>query len=117
MALTHDIGRFFWYTIRLHKEAPVIHRAPTHETDPPFRWSNSLVLHIKPTGWGVVLGWWHDSGPITEVQAILRALQGKNIDPWWEDNHQAQEALRKKIAEFSDDVDTEIQVLDAMGLL
>lgn len=75
---THDIGRFFWHTIRLGKGSPLIHRHPTHEIDPPYRFSNSLLFRAPFTTHGLVLGWWHLMAR-TEEQAILAGMSGREI--------------------------------------
>lgn len=75
---THDIGRFFWHTIRLEKGSPFFHRHPTHEIDPPYRFSNSLLIRMPFTSYGIVLGWWHTVAR-TEEQAILAGMSGREL--------------------------------------
>lgn len=73
MAETHDCKRLFWHSTRLKKGTPVFHRAPTRETDYPFRVSNSVVVKL-PFGRGVVLGWWRPSG-LDEYEALIQAVR------------------------------------------
>lgn len=75
---THDIGRFFWHSISLRKKSPIVHTCSTHEIDPPYRWSKSLILRLPWTTYGLVLGWWRDTDR-TEEQAILAGMQGRDM--------------------------------------
>lgn len=75
---THDIGRFFFHRIGLRKNSSIAHFFPTHEIDPPYRWSKSLILRLPWTTYGLVLGWWRDTER-TEDQAILAGMQGRDM--------------------------------------
>lgn len=75
---THGIGKFFWHSISLKRKTPICHRFPTHEIDAPYRWSNSLILRLPGTTYGLVLGWWH-SATRTEEEAILAGMAGRDM--------------------------------------
>ena len=76
---THDIGPFFCHTISLRKDGPVYHRYPSHELDHPYRWSNSHILRLPWTSYGLVVGHWRKTER-TEEQAILDAMEGRRMD-------------------------------------
>ena len=69
---THDFGPAFWQIIRLSKDAPIIHMAPTTEIEHPYRESTSLILRL-PFGRGLVIGWWQNSGK-DEFEALAAAI-------------------------------------------
>lgn len=75
MAKTYDIGPAFVQFIRLSKDAPIIHTAPTTEIEDPYRESNSLILRL-PFRRGIVLGWWQESGK-DEFDALASAIDYK----------------------------------------
>lgn len=109
---THGIGRFFWHSISLRKGTPVFHRYPSHETDYPYRWSNSLIVRLPGTTKGLVLGWWHQTTR-TEEQAILAALAGRDMS--FQDLGEEQKVqVRRKM--MRDNVDAEKQQLIAEAL-
>jgi hypothetical protein len=74
---THDLWRFFWHSIKLRKDSPILHRYISHEMDEPHRWSNSLILRLPKSECGIVIGFWRKEER-TEDQAILAAL-GREI--------------------------------------
>jgi hypothetical protein len=74
MPETRDMGPFFAHTVNLTPEAPLIHRAPTDEIEPPYRRSNSVIIKIWP-GKGIVLGRWRHTWR-NESDALYTALQG-----------------------------------------
>jgi hypothetical protein len=116
MAETHGVGRFFWHPLRLLPETPWFHTSPTQETDAPFRRSTSLIIHLMPSGWGIALGWWRKTG-FTEDEALLAATLGHETEPWWENDENAKTELRQAVARISKDIDHELVVLDALGLM
>lgn len=73
MAETHDIGPFFWHTIRLRRNTAILHTSVTNEVDEPFRRANSKVIHFYPTGFGLVVGKWESTNR-DEDDALLDAL-------------------------------------------
>jgi len=75
---THDIGRLFFHSISLRTKSPIVHIFPTHEIDPPYRWSNSLILRLPWTTRGLVIGWWRNTTR-TEDEAILAGMQGRDM--------------------------------------
>lgn len=75
----HDLGPFFWHTIRLQKKSPIFHRYPSHEVEAPYRWSNSLIVRIPWTSQGFVLGLWRTTDR-SEEQMLLDALEGRQMD-------------------------------------
>lgn len=70
---------YFWHSIRLKPLSPIAHRFPSHETEEPFRWSNSLILHLPLTPYGFVVGRWHTTDR-TEEQMLIEAMQGRQMD-------------------------------------
>lgn len=74
----YDIGKLFWHTIRLQKKSPIFHRYPSHEVEEPYRWSNSLIVRIPWSPYGLVLGIWQATER-TEEQMLLEALQGRQM--------------------------------------
>lgn len=85
----HDLGPFFWHTIRLQKKSAIFHRYPSHEVDEPYRWSNSLIVRIPWTSYGFVLGFWRTTDR-TEEQMLLEALEGRQMtDEEFSDNEKA----------------------------
>lgn len=75
---THDIGSFFWHTIRLQKKSPIFHRYPSHEVEEPYRWANPLIIRIPWTEYGLVVGLWRTTNR-TEEQMLVAALQGRQM--------------------------------------
>lgn len=75
MAKIHNMGPALWQFVRLSKDAPIIHTAPTTELEEPYRESTSLVLRL-PFGRGLVIGWWHESGK-NEFEALASAINYK----------------------------------------
>ena len=73
MAITHDIGRLFFHTIRVQRGTPLAFRAKTTEVDPPFRQSHPLVLRLPLLSRALVLGWWEDTDR-DEDEALSHAL-------------------------------------------
>lgn len=71
---THDLGPIFVHKIRLKRRSSLIHRADTHEIEPPYRHSRSWVFRI----WGelgFVLGFWR-KGTLSEEESLMTALAG-----------------------------------------
>lgn len=75
---THGIGRLFFHTIGLQKKSDLFHFFPTHEIDPPYRWSKSLVMRFPGTTKGLVVGWWRKTIR-TEDEAVLAGMQGRDM--------------------------------------
>lgn len=109
---THGIGSLFWHSISLRKKTSIFHRYPTHETDYPYRWSNSLVVRLPGTTKGLVLGWWHRTTR-TEEQAILAALSGRDMT-FHELGEEQKVQVRRKM--IRDRVEAEKQQLIAEAL-
>lgn len=74
----YSIGAFFWHTISLKKKSDLYHRSPSHEVEAPYRWSNSVILRIPWSSYGLVLGHWQATSR-TEEQMLLDALQGRQM--------------------------------------
>lgn len=74
----HDIGALFWHTIRLQKKSALFHRYPSHEVEEPYRWSNSLIVRIPWSSYGLVVGFWRATER-TEEQMLLAALEGRQM--------------------------------------
>jgi hypothetical protein len=74
MPNTHGVGPFFFHTLNLRPETPLLHSAPTDEIEPPYRRSNSRILKIWP-GKGIVLGRWRQTYR-NESAALYSAIQG-----------------------------------------
>jgi hypothetical protein len=76
---THDItSRVFWHTIRLKKKSAIYHRFQSHETQYPYRYSNSRVLRLPGSTFGIVLGRWTNVER-SEAEAIMGGLSGRVI--------------------------------------
>ena len=75
---THDLGPFFWHSISLKKDSPKFHKYPSHETEAPYRWSNSSVIRFPFTTRGVVLGKWR-AMERTEDDALLAGMAGRDM--------------------------------------
>ena len=81
---THELGMsirgkviwmtpLFWHSVRLTREAPLVHVAPTRELEYPYRTSQrSLILKLTRTR-GIVLGWWKESG-MNEYDHLMAAI-------------------------------------------
>lgn len=115
-AKTHDFGPIFVQRLSLKRGSSLIHRAPTNETEPPFRTANSYIIRVPGTKFGMVIGLWKETGR-DEDQALLDALAGNWLDiPMWtltDTNSKKIEALVRKYA----DTDEERKVLeDMLGL-
>lgn len=111
---THDIGKFFWHTIRLEKGSAFIHRHPTHEIDPPFRFSNSVLFRLPLTTRGLVLGWWH-TAQRTEEQAILAGMSGRELGNTIVSENQ-ENSVRRLIDRKSTDTEDQIKLAQMMGV-
>lgn len=75
----YNLGPFFLHTIRLQKKSPIFHRYPSHEVEEPYRWSNSLIVRIPWSSYGLVLGLWRTTNR-TEEQMLIEALEGRQMD-------------------------------------
>ena len=75
---TRDLGPLFVHSIKLQKKSPIFHRYPSHEIEPPYRWSNSLIVRIPWTRQGFVWGLWRTTDR-TEEQMLLAALEGRQM--------------------------------------
>lgn len=76
---THDLtDRLFWHTIRLDPKSDLYHRFLSHETQYPYRESNSRIFRVPFSSLGVVLGSWKETGR-TEEESLLAALSGREV--------------------------------------
>ena len=84
MPETHDLGRFYWHSLRYpigtdrSKIRP--ERSTTRELEDPYRLGDALVLATPVSRRGLVLGRWRPAPPpVLEHEqsgALLRALMG-----------------------------------------
>ena len=74
----HELGPLFVHSIKLQKKSPIFHRYPSHEVEEPYRWSNSLIVRIPWSSYGLVWGLWRTTDR-TEEQMLLHALQGRQM--------------------------------------
>ena len=116
MAETKDHGRFFYHLIRINKGTPPLHLAPTVMVEPPYRRSTSLVVRL-PFRFGLVLGWWKDTG-WDEETALLEAVSGWGVDPYSNDleDPDTRQTIRNNIAASGLDLDDEWQLISALGV-
>jgi hypothetical protein len=98
---TKDVGKRFvlWGSLFNKKKSKVVFRQETWEYDPPYRYSNALVIRLWR--WGLMLGKWEDSpasgvsehlvraiNPALDVDyirrnmGILEPVSGPDCDPW-----------------------------------
>ena len=79
MSDSHDIGRLFWYPIKIIPGTPLWHRADTYQGVWPYWWSKSWVIRITRAR-ALVLGWWRKPSPDDdEEDLLLRPLGGRRI--------------------------------------
>jgi hypothetical protein len=79
MPVSRDLGQFFVMPIWVDATAPVAHRAPTREIEPPFRVSlRSVVLRLWPSRRALVVGRWQPSG-LSEEEALQAAVGGHSV--------------------------------------
>lgn len=77
MAATHDLGTFYWTTIRYGAKPPIfVERAETQEIDEPFRRGEGWAFRIPLTTKAVVLGKWL-SQAVSESHALTYAIGGR----------------------------------------
>ena len=77
MATVHEIGPYYWHTMRLPVRGPLIDHDMTYEIDEPYRIGVATLLRIPFTGRRIVVGHWiaeQDSD-----HAWLSAVQGREI--------------------------------------
>jgi hypothetical protein len=74
---TKDVGKRFvlWGTIFDKKKSKVVFRQPTYEYDPPYRYSDALVIRLWR--WGLMLGKWETSPAKGVSDHLVRAVGGK----------------------------------------
>lgn len=119
MATTVDIGRLFFYVIKVRPGTPPLHTAPTFEVDPPFRRSRSLIVRI-PFGFysALVIGWWRASHA-SEEEALYAALDGYGIDLYDEDvdlsDPEVKHAIRDVVSRSGLDMDDEWKIIRMLG--
>ena len=110
---THDLGNFFWHKINLQRHSPYVHRNPSHEVEAPYRWSNSLILRLPGTSYGLVLGYWRATER-TEEQMLMEAMQGRQMSDEEfteaEKVHIRRNLIRKQIS--AEDQELLVEVLD-----
>lgn len=75
---THDLGPLFWHQIGLRKNSSIFHMFESHEPDPPYRWSKSLIIRLPFSTKGIVIGWWRKTDR-TEEEAILAGMVGRDM--------------------------------------
>jgi hypothetical protein len=79
MAATHDIGTYYWTTIRyLSKPRVLIERAESQEIDPPFRRGVGVAFRLPFSTRGVVLGKWV-AAAASESHALSYAIGGRVV--------------------------------------
>lgn len=107
---THDLtDRLFWHTIRLDRKSDLYHRFLTHETQYPYRESNSRIFRLPFSTFGLVFGKWEETGR-TEEESLLAALGGREVPA------DSIEGMTRPVQAVS--MDDQIQALsDQCGLL
>lgn len=80
MAQTHDIGTFYWTTIKyLGKPKVLIERAESQEIDGKFRRGVGVAFRVPFSTLGVVLGKWVSQAE-SESHALSYAIGGRILD-------------------------------------
>ena len=76
--ITHDLGRFYWASLKVTKHCPLIHTGYTRSYEKPYRWARSVYIRYWP-GRALELGRWEP--PVNpfedEVDTLARVLQSK----------------------------------------
>lgn len=80
MATTHDLGTYYWTTIRYGAKPPVlVERAETQEIDEPFRRGEGWAIRIPFTTKAFVIGKWLSSAA-SESHALTYAIGGRILE-------------------------------------
>lgn len=76
-AETHDLGRFYWHTLRVPRVSPLLQLdGVTHEVEEPWRIGRCWVLRLWT--FALVLGWW---GPPRTPEEVVAAELGDDDEP------------------------------------
>jgi hypothetical protein len=67
----HEIGRAYVQFLTLNPGAPILHTAPTYETEPPYRVGASLIVRCWPATFAVVVGRWTGRVNVPEHAELL----------------------------------------------
>lgn len=84
----YEIGRrAYFQVLDLNRDSPVIHTAPTYETEDPYRVGKSLIIRLWPSARAVVLGRWVrkiDMPRLAELTALRAVMEPRRTDtPYW----------------------------------
>lgn len=76
MAKTHDIGQFYWHTLKYPiKFKGFFDKAESQEIEEPYRAGSGLAIRFPFTKFAIVLGKWGKK--YEESYALTRALAGR----------------------------------------
>jgi len=116
MAQTKDLGRFFFYFARVQPGSPLVHTATTVMVEPPYHRGTSLIVRL-PLRCALIAGIWRRSG-WGEEEALMEAVSGWGVDPWDDtlEDPEVKQVIRENVAAQIDDLDTEWQVIAALGV-
>jgi hypothetical protein len=79
MAATHDVGSFYWTTIKyLSKPSILVERAESQEIDLPFRRGVGVAFRVPFSTFGIVFGKWVSAAP-SESHALSYAIGGRVV--------------------------------------
>lgn len=91
MPETHDMGAGFYVQfLKLNRGSPFIHRAPTAETEPPYRLGRSVIIRLWPSTKALVFGRWAsrvDDPFVGELRALQLVWKPRDFGPidWCKD--------------------------------
>ena len=79
MANTHDIGPFYWTTIRyVTKPKVFIEKAESQEIDGKFRKGSGIAFRVPGSTLGIVIGLWVSKAD-SESHALTHAIRGRVV--------------------------------------
>lgn len=119
MAQTYDLGRLFLATAIFKTSSgarpPLVGLLPSQEVEEPYRHSLTAFLRVPLTTRGVLLGWWRDS-LLDPDSALMQAISGHGLDLDDEIDEHDRRTVRDLVANHTDDVGQEWQVLNSIGM-
>ena len=78
MAQTHNVGKYYWHTLRYPiKFKGLTDEAETQEIDPPYRYGKGVAIRIPFTKFAIVVGEWVER--YNEQVALTRAINGRKL--------------------------------------
>jgi hypothetical protein len=79
MAATHDMGSYYWTTIKyLRRPRVIVERAESQEIDFPFRRGLGVAFRLPFSTLGIVVGKWISTAP-SESHALSYAIGGRVV--------------------------------------